>query len=216
MGDAWDDPDWPEPSREWLKIVPQFDIHHPDITCGRQAFKSAATTETADVLAGSEVGFRVSYNGATTPEPYFYHRGPGQIYLSRAPDDDLEHYRGDGDWFKIAYSGPVGKDEWSLYRKPDVSLPKCPPVACRFTSKGLTNHPCYQFNFTIPQTTPPGKYLMRLEFIYPTPSYNYSQWFINWYVKAVLPAPLSGIILPRDSNFTPEPPPVHPDQKTNG
>jgi hypothetical protein len=32
---------------------------------------------------------------------------------------------------------------------------------------------------------------MRFEQIYPTPSYNYSQWFINWYVNSVSFVPLS-------------------------
>jgi hypothetical protein len=99
---------------------------------GREAYKSAATTETADVLAGSEVGFRVSWDGSNSPIPTFYHTGPGQVYLSRAPDDDLEHYRGDGDWFKIAYIGAVSKDDWYLYNKPEVSFRMCPPVASPF------------------------------------------------------------------------------------
>jgi hypothetical protein len=55
----------------------------------------------------------------------------------------------------------------------------------------LTNHLYYQFNFTIPLTTPPGNYLMRFEQIYPTMSFNYSQWFINWYVNSVFFVPLS-------------------------
>lgn len=36
-----------------------------------------------------------------------------------------------------------------------------------------------QFNFSIPLTTPPGKYLMRIEQFWPTDLYNYSQWFVN-------------------------------------
>ena len=43
------------------------------------------------------------------------HRGPLQVYLSRAPNDDLESYQGDGDFFKIAYSGPVSDSEWETY-----------------------------------------------------------------------------------------------------
>jgi hypothetical protein len=53
---------------------------------------------------------------------YFYHDGPGQIYLSRAPNDDLESYEGgDGDWFKIAYAGPASNSTWTLRGTPDVS-----------------------------------------------------------------------------------------------
>ncbi|KXX80424.1 Cellulose-growth-specific protein [Madurella mycetomatis] len=135
---------------QYEKTIPQFDVHNPNITCGRNAFDYANQTETATVLAGSEVGFRVSYDYQAREEAFFIHPGPGQVYLSRAPNDNLESYRGDGDWFKIAYGGPVSNNEWSLY-----------------------------FNFTIPETTPPGRYLMRFEQFWPTTSYNYSQWFIN-------------------------------------
>jgi hypothetical protein len=30
-----------------------------------------------------------------------YHPGPGGAYLSKAPNEDIDHYEGDGDWFKI-------------------------------------------------------------------------------------------------------------------
>jgi hypothetical protein len=36
-----------------------------------------------------------------------------------------------------------------------------------------------QFNFTIPETTPPGKYLLRIEQWMPTQLSNYSQWYVN-------------------------------------
>jgi len=97
-----------------------MDINDLNITCGRRAFDSAATTDTADVLAGSEVGFRVSWDG-DGEYGRFWHPGPAQIYLSRAPNDNIENYRGDGDWFKIAYGGPVGNNEWSLWGKHEVS-----------------------------------------------------------------------------------------------
>jgi hypothetical protein len=41
-------------------MAPQYDIHSPDLTCGRSAFDAAAKTETADIVAGEEVGFKVS------------------------------------------------------------------------------------------------------------------------------------------------------------
>jgi hypothetical protein len=87
------------------------------------AFDSAPRTETADVLAGSEVGFRVSTDGRGTrnPEkglyPTFWHPGPAQVYLSRAPNDDLQSYKGDGDWFKIAYAGALDNQHWSIWPK---------------------------------------------------------------------------------------------------
>jgi hypothetical protein len=111
--------DYPEGS-DFPKTPPQMDINSPNITCGRQAFDAAAKTETADLVAGSEVGFRVSWDGNGRYGVY-WHPGPAMIYLSRAPNDDLESYRGDGDWFKIAYAGPVGNDNWSIWGEHDVS-----------------------------------------------------------------------------------------------
>lgn len=108
------------PWGQYHKTIPQMDVHHPDITCGRKAFAAAANTSTADVIAGSEVGFRVSWD-AYGPGGEFYHRGPAQIYLSRAPGDDVENYRGDEDWFKIAVAGPKDNNSWLLSGEGDVS-----------------------------------------------------------------------------------------------
>ncbi|GAB1319632.1 hypothetical protein MFIFM68171_09842 [Madurella fahalii] len=154
------------PGYQFFKLPPILDSADPNITCGRNAFDSAAKTETADVLAGSEVGFRVSVDGSgnrgqnlgpDTPfwYPYVWHPGPTIVYLSRAPNDDLQNYRGDGDWFKIAYAGPLNNSVWSVVMESE-------------------------YNFTIPKTTPPGKYLMRIEHFMPTdfvPSYQ--QWYVN-------------------------------------
>lgn len=105
------------------KLDPIIGTDNPNVTCGRAAFDSAPRTETADILAGSEVGFRVSADGNGNrqglhyqyPNPSFWHAGPGIIYLSRAPNDDLLNYKGDGDWFKIAYAGPIDNTHWSLW-----------------------------------------------------------------------------------------------------
>ncbi|CAI6340634.1 unnamed protein product [Periconia digitata] len=35
------------------------------------------------------------------------------------------------------------------------------------------------FNFTLPRTTPPGKYIMRFEYVFPTSLPNYAQFFPN-------------------------------------
>ncbi|KAF2649429.1 lytic polysaccharide monooxygenase [Lophiostoma macrostomum CBS 122681] len=88
------------------------------MTCGRAAFNSLGKTDIADVVAGQEIGFRtmsgkeVNSGGSYG---YFYHPGPAQVWLSRAPSDDLKSYHGDGDWFKIAYAGPKSNTEWELY-----------------------------------------------------------------------------------------------------
>lgn len=115
-------PQWDNHRGDYDKVSPQEDINSPNITCGRDAFKFAAVTETADVIAGSEVGFRVSYDG-NGKYGNFWHPGPAQVYLSRATNDELESYRGDGDWFKIAYAGPINNNKWLLYpRVPEVTL----------------------------------------------------------------------------------------------
>ncbi|KAK4107349.1 lytic polysaccharide monooxygenase [Canariomyces notabilis] len=154
--------DYP-PGYQGYKLDPIIGADNPNITCGRSAFDSAPHTETIDILAGSEVGFRVSADGnGNRHEPYrasrgpnFWHAGPGIIYLSRAPNGDLLNYKGDGDWFKIAYAGPLDDTHWSLW--PGVG----------------------DFNFTIPKTTPPGKYLMRIENFMPTASTGYLQFYVN-------------------------------------
>ncbi|KAK3395198.1 glycoside hydrolase [Podospora didyma] len=158
----WDYP----PGSQAYKLAPIIGASDPNITCGRAAFNAAPRTEIADVLAGSEVGFRVSADGyGNINEPYpmgptppsFWHPGPAQIYLSRAPSDDLHNYRGDGDWFKISYAGPLDDSHWSLW--------------------GSAAH---EFNFTIPKTTPPGKYLMRIENFMPTNAQrDYTQFYVN-------------------------------------
>ena len=123
------------------KLDPIIGADNPNVTCGRRAFDSASRTEIADVLAGSEVGFRVSADGNGNRQgeryrysnPSFWHAGPGIIYLSRAPNDDLVNYKGDGDWFKIAYAGPLNDTTWSLWPSvSDVCLPSprpLPPLA---------------------------------------------------------------------------------------
>ena len=86
------------------KLDPIIGTDNPNITCGRAAFDSAPRTETVDILAGSEVGLRVSADGngnrhgprfqSSTGNPNFWHAGPGIIYLSRAPNDDLLKLQG--------------------------------------------------------------------------------------------------------------------------
>jgi hypothetical protein len=119
----WEDKYSP-PGHDYPKLEPIVDIDNPNITCGRNAFESASKTDTADVLAGSEVGFRVSWDG-TGKYGVFWHPGPAQIYLSRAPDDDIERYTGNGNWFKIAYAGPKNDRKWQLQSASDVRFWTC-------------------------------------------------------------------------------------------
>ena len=72
-----------------------------------------------------------------------FHQGPGSVWLSKVPEGQtLEAYKGDGDWFKIASAAGSGRAVWALDYLPN-------------------------WNITVPKTTPPGKYLMRIEHFYP-------------------------------------------------
>ncbi|KAH8725611.1 glycoside hydrolase [Phaeosphaeriaceae sp. PMI808] len=143
----------------WYKAFPIFGPENANVTCGRGAFPIAnsATIETATILAGDEIGFMVSgpfFVGDT--QPYIYHEGPGQIFLSKLPKEiqTLNEYDGSGDFFKIGYAGPKSTTEWSLKEK-------------------------LAMNVTIPKTTPPGKYLLRIEQFLPSSQRGQSQWFVN-------------------------------------
>jgi len=134
------------------------------------------------VIAGEQIGFMVSEKWTEVririrrtilgqlmstdsydqfdDQPYIWHEGPGQIFLSALPSTDtspsttsLDNYAGDGDWFKIAYAGPLNSTDWSLYWKLGM-------------------------NATIPLTTPPGKYLMRIEQFMPGPKFNQTEWYV--------------------------------------
>jgi hypothetical protein len=143
----------------WLKAFPIYGPENPNVTCGRGAFPvfNAATIETATIPAGSEVGFMVSLPlFPDDPIQYIYHEGPGQIFLSKLPEgvDNLNDYDGSGDFFKIGYAGPVDSTTWVLNDK-------------------------LAMNATIPKSTPPGKYLLRIEQFLPTVQRGQSQWFVN-------------------------------------
>lgn len=130
---------------------PLYDVYSSDMICNREA--SAGTkTATATVIAGDEVGFRVSpYLGITTT---ISHPGPGQAYMSKAPNDDVDNYDGKGDWFKIAYVGPTSNSSWALLGEKDIK-------------------------FKVPKTTPPGKYLLRVEHLFVHDRVNETQIYVS-------------------------------------
>ncbi|KAF2469273.1 uncharacterized protein BDR25DRAFT_229129, partial [Lindgomyces ingoldianus] len=138
---------------ELYKLWPQYsgdEMYQPSITCGRKAIDSANKTQTADIIAGDQVGFRV----ANIP---IFHGGPTQIYMSKVPEGKtLADYAGDGDWFKIASAGAASDTAWKL---------------ASITIK--------EYNFTIPRTTPPGKYLLRIEQMWPLPGLGSAQFYVN-------------------------------------
>lgn len=94
-------------------------IYDSNITCGRLAYLSASKTETATVLAGSELGFR------TWKEWTIVHPGPAQIYLTKVPDQkNIEEFVGDEEgvqWFKIASIAQESDTQWITYNKKEVS-----------------------------------------------------------------------------------------------
>lgn len=142
-----------KPGDEFPKAVPNYNLLSNHTRCGFDSELAANRTQTATVLAGSEVGFRIA-----TDIPYAFttigHEGPGQAYLHRS--DNLETDLADGDFFKIATVGPLNDTFWK------TKLP------------GTTD-----VNFTIPLTTPPGTYLLRMEHMFVRDLWNYTQLFVN-------------------------------------
>ncbi|KAF2657037.1 lytic polysaccharide monooxygenase [Lophiostoma macrostomum CBS 122681] len=146
---------------------PLRDLFSTNFTCGRSAWESMTTTETADVVAGSEIGFRINQGIVAEPnanQSGLEHPGPGLAYLARAPNDDLTTFSGiDGNWFKIAELLGKSDNEWKL-------------------------HSYEQHKRHHPPRYPPGKYLLRFEHIYLQPSfYIGSQFFLNCAQINVLP-----------------------------
>jgi hypothetical protein len=135
---------------EYYKMSPNMDpLDESTIRCGRNATKFGVTTDVATVEAGDEVGFAIK----TYDDLGLTHGGPVLAYLSKT-DGDLKTYAGDGDWFKIAEVGSANATDWkTTYMK--------------------------EWRFNLPKTTPPGKYLLRVEQIWPTPSPSYVQFFTN-------------------------------------
>ncbi|KXJ85904.1 fungal cellulose binding domain-containing protein [Microdochium bolleyi] len=112
----------------------------PDIRCNQGAFSKAGNTQVLTVNAGDELKVTLGV-GATMGHP-----GPGLVYMSRAPGDNVKGYDGSGDWFKIKQEG-----------------------VCNSGGDFTTNAWCtWEKNYltaTIPRDTPNGEYLVRFEHI---------------------------------------------------
>ncbi|KAF2469953.1 uncharacterized protein BDR25DRAFT_369847, partial [Lindgomyces ingoldianus] len=148
-------PGFSSPGVQPATINPIYELYDDNIRCGRGAAMTGHGVETLAVSAGNKIGFvpTQTVDGKDRDVP-FYHPGFAQAYLSRAPAD-LESYTGDGDWFKVAYMGAKNDTEWAIL--------------------GHT-----MANFTLPKTTPPGKYLLRLEVIFGiTHEFNVTQFYVN-------------------------------------
>ncbi|KAL4814910.1 glycosyl hydrolase family 61-domain-containing protein [Aspergillus spinulosporus] len=108
-----------------------------DFRCNVGSEESGLQTKTYTIKAGDTVGFATDF-GAQIQHP-----GPLQVYLSRAPGN-VSYYDGSGEWFKIFELGP------SAFTSDGVEW-------------GVTG--LNQFTFEIPQETPAGQYLLRIEHI---------------------------------------------------
>ncbi|KAJ4295363.1 hypothetical protein N0V90_007375 [Kalmusia sp. IMI 367209] len=145
------------PSEQFGKEYPHYgaQLDSTNFTCGRDAIKSAGATETAALIAGSQIGFRVIPQ-IDVGNPYnntIFHEGPGYIYMAKAPESGLGTWVGDeGDWFKIKEWLAVDATHWSI------------------------NKTWSDLNFTIPESTPPGRYLLRVEQFTFSP---YVQFYVN-------------------------------------
>lgn len=91
-----------------------------------------------------------------------YHNGPGQIYLSRSTTPDVSSYEGDGDWFKVASFGALNDSWWQTREQTGM-------------------------NFTLPVSTPPGEYLLRVEHLYVRYPIGTTQFYIECAQIKVLP-----------------------------
>ncbi|ETS76507.1 hypothetical protein PFICI_11894 [Pestalotiopsis fici W106-1] len=108
-----------------------------DLRCNVGSQDFANQTGVYKVKAGDELGFGTDFNAL------IQHPGPMQVYMSKAPGD-VREYDGSGDWFKIWELGPQ-----------------------QFSSDGIEwgVTDIGNFTFTLPEETPAGQYLLRIEHI---------------------------------------------------
>ncbi|KAF2684239.1 lytic polysaccharide monooxygenase, partial [Lentithecium fluviatile CBS 122367] len=106
--------------------------------CGCNAFPLLnPLIKTAAVVADEQIGFHVSSATKTSASSS---PGPAYVFLSKLPAHlkDLGEYDGSGEWFKIGYTGPLNSTTWASFDQKSVKA-------------------------TVPVTTPPGKFLARIE-----------------------------------------------------
>jgi hypothetical protein len=124
---------------KWENVRDDMTPDVADFRCNKGAFSSASKTQTAEVRAGSKLGFKLAV-GATMQHP-----GPAIVYMSKAPTT-AQAYEGDGDWFKVfeeSVCNPAGdftRDAWCTWDKNVIE-------------------------FTVPKDIPDGEYLVRVEHI---------------------------------------------------
>ncbi|KAF2646075.1 hypothetical protein P280DRAFT_524742 [Massarina eburnea CBS 473.64] len=117
--------------------IPLQNVNATSMRCNING-DSGANTSVYTVSAGSTLGFAVADT--------FGHPGPQQVYISRAPGDDVKSYDGSGEWAKIytltytlnGTGGGEGVLKWATYR-------------------------AQTFEFKLPAELEDGEYLLRPE-----------------------------------------------------
>lgn len=155
-----------------------------DFVCRPNAFARANETGIAIVQAGrDEVGFQSwttpgRYHSHWQPYPIF-HPGPLGVYLSKAPTGNVKDYDGSGEWFRILELGlnesvPMNAtQQWYAEGQKQVCV-----TPLRFT-RLCAKERIPKIKFRIPETTPPGQYLLRIEHLYLHSTAKGLQSFIN-------------------------------------
>ncbi|KFA73044.1 hypothetical protein S40288_03256 [Stachybotrys chartarum IBT 40288] len=153
---------------------PTFLTDYPDsVRCGRDTLAHAADTEVLVVQAGDTLEIAHTRkspdtwadeqwydcpNGRGSCDPLdpdwtmdFNHPGPLLAHLSKVPaGGDIHTYDGSGEWVKIHSVGLELNDDGSLHW-------------LAYNYQGLPS----RFVFRIPEQTPAGDYLLRLDLIWP-------------------------------------------------
>ncbi|KAK7184610.1 fungal cellulose binding domain-containing protein [Paraphaeosphaeria sporulosa] len=150
---------------------PNTNPHSPDLICGRNASLGWSHPKVASVTAGDEVGFFVDV-GLTVP-PSMYHPGFASAWLSRmegGSQGELDDYQGERGWYKIHQT--AGRTSQSVNFDDPTNKPYYDATKALWGTFRSTS-----WTFTIPASTPPGKYLVRWEHIFPNP--QDAQFYVN-------------------------------------
>lgn len=158
-----------------------------NVRYGHSAFGSAATTETATIKAGSEVGFRIKEFRDTRSSNGVFYLGPAQVYMSRRIWRGM---RGVREWFKIYYLGLDSNGTWATDRVTQV----CVVVRWRGKVGLLISRSILRFRrghiLELVSLAPAVCYmrlltrtitdLLRLELPFPIKDWpGHSQWYVN-------------------------------------
>ncbi|KAF2749148.1 lytic polysaccharide monooxygenase [Sporormia fimetaria CBS 119925] len=147
-------------------LAPNTDPTSRDLRCGRNATLAHPGIKTAAVRAGEKIGFGAGEPSLSDTESTMYHPGFASVWMSKVPgDQEIGKYEGEEGWFKILVV--KGREGQSVELKGGEDGFK--------SVWGTWN--VGSWNFTIPDRTPPGKYLLRFEHIFP--NREDAQFYVN-------------------------------------